>query len=552
MIWEQHYIDKMYRDAYYVYLSHLHFDIERYCQRLAVFKGMIPFETFFDSSSYPVLQEKCLGTIVIRPSYNRSSEYTLGRTLLNPYKLKRPFRYIRTAKYKATICGQTYTIDAFPFSNQHGDVLRCAETSVWELMEYYGTRYENYSVILPSTILNWASKELPARSLPSDGLTYIQVSSLLKTFGFEPRIYERVAYNIESDMPSREHEFEELSDSNGFKDEYLAFELKDINQKPSFVSVTELEAEKEAAKISARIKERAGKTECEREEIAKRNGKLRRIPLHNLFHYYVESGIPLIMAICNRRENMYHSIIAIGHDERSPQKMQMKNLKREVFKYGNLFMLDSASLYERYIIIDDNQYPYRSELFDHFSVAQNCSVEAFIVPLYRHILLDAESAVSIIETFYRDFHVLIESSLKQLEEEEELVCKGNSIDNPVVLRYYLTTSRGFVSFRCRETEYLEEKIYYSTVSFPKFIWVGEYTTAELYCKGKILGEVVVDATAPKYSGVGAVIATRICGRCASRKNDEPVDRIRTCLMGISTQQADSVYNMYTNNLQKEN
>ena len=99
---------------------------------------------------------------------------------------------------------------------------------------------------------------------------------------------------------------------------------------------------------------------------------------------------------------------------------------------------------------------------------------------------------------------------------------------------------------------MEEKIYYSTVSFPKFIWVGEYTTAELYCKGKILGEVVVDATAPKYSGVGAVIATRICGRCASRKNDEPVDRIRTCLMGISTQQADSVYNMYTNNLQKEN
>lgn len=552
VIWEQHYIDKMYRDAYYVYLSHLHFDIERYCQRLAVFKGMIPFETFFDSSSYPVLQGKCLGTIVIRPSYNRSSEYTLGRTLLNPYKLKRPFRYIRTAKYKATICGQTYTIDAFPFSNQHGDVLRCAETSVWELMEYYGTRYENYSVILPSTILNWASEELPVRSLPSDGLTYIQVSSLLKTFGFEPRIYERVAYNIESDMPSQGHEFEELPDSNGVKDEYLAFDLKDINQKPSFVSVTEIEAEKEAAKISARIKERAGKTECQRKEITKRNGKLRRIPLHNLFHYYVESGIPLIMAICNRRENMYHSIIAIGHDERSPQKMQMKNLEGEVFKYGNLFMLDSASLYERYIIIDDNQYPYRSELFDHFSVAQNCSVEAFIVPLYRHILLDAESAVSVIETFYRDFHVLIESSLKQLEEEEELVCKGNSIDNPVVLRYYLTTSRGFVSFRCRETEYLEEKIYYSTVSFPKFIWVGEYTTAELYCKGKILGEVVVDATAPKYSGVGAVIATRICGRCASRKNDEPVDRIRTCLMGISTQQADSVYNMYTNNLQKEN
>lgn len=556
VIWEQHYIDKMYRDAYYAYLSHLHFDIERYCQRLGIFRDEIPFETFFDSDNHSVLQEKCLGTIVIRPSYNRSSEYTLGRTLLNPYKLKRPFRYIRTAEYKATICGQTYTIDAFPFSNQHGDVLRCAETSVWELMEYYGTRYENYSVILPSTILNWASEELPARSLPSDGLTYIQVSSLLKTFGFEPRIYERLAYNIESDKPSQEHESGQSAQVAEIGNEDSAVDSNDINQNPYFASIeepeTELEAEEEAAKISARIKERSEKAECEREAIAKSNGKLRRIPLHNLFHYYVESGIPLIMAICNRRENMYHSIIAIGHDERSPRQMKRKNLQGEIFKYGNLYMLDSASLYERYIVIDDNQYPYRSELFDHFSVAQNCRVEAFIVPLYRHILLDAESAVSIIETVYRDFQELIEKSLKQLDEEEELVCKGNSIDNPVVLRYYLTTSRGFVSFRCRETEYIEEKVFYSTVSLPKFIWVGEYSTAELYYKGKILGEVIVDATAPKYSGVGALIATRICGRCAARKNNEPVDRIRACLEGIGTQQADSVYNMYTNNLQKEN
>lgn len=547
IIWERHYIDKMYRDAYYVYLSHLHFDIERYCQRLAVFRGEIPFETFFDFDSHSKLQESCLGTIVIRPSYNRSPEYTLGRTLLSPYKLKRPFRYIRTAKYKATICGQTYLIDAFPFCNQHGDVLRCAETSVWELMEYYGTRYENYSVILPSTILSWASKELPARSLPSDGLTYIQVSSLLKTFGFEPRIYERVAYNIKlGDMIS-----EKLPDPTSIQEENSHFTENVKNQKLGCVSDAEYEAEKEAAQISARIKERADNVENARKKAAGRNGELRKIPLHNLFHYYVESGIALIMATCNTRENMYHSIIAIGHDERSPRKMQMENLEGEIFKYGELFMLDSASLYERYIVIDDNQYPYRSELFDHFSAAQNCRVEAFIVPLYRHILLDAESAVSIIETFYRDYHELIEDSLKQLEEEEELSCKGNSIDNPVVLRYYLTTSRGFVSFRCRETVYLEEKLFYSTASFPKFIWVGEYTTAELYCKGKILGEVVVDATAPKYSGVGAIISMRICGRCASRKTDEPVDSLRKCLQDVRGQQGETVYNMYTNNLQKE-
>ena len=37
MIRQLQYTDKMYRDVYYIYLSHLHFDVERHCQRLALF-----------------------------------------------------------------------------------------------------------------------------------------------------------------------------------------------------------------------------------------------------------------------------------------------------------------------------------------------------------------------------------------------------------------------------------------------------------------------------------------------------------------------------------
>src|SRR5699024_447662 len=130
--------------------------------------------------------------------------------------------------------------------------------------------------------------------------------------------------------------------------------------------------------------------------------------------------------------------------------------------YGTLTMIDSSSLYDRYITIDDNQYPYRSEQFDQFSIAQNCEVEAFIVPLYRHILLDAEAAVSIIETIYKNSVELLQATLEQLEEEEgaNIKYQRNSIDNPIVLRYYLTTSRSFVNFRNRDTEYLEEKLFY--------------------------------------------------------------------------------------------
>lgn len=558
VICQLQYTDKMYRDAYYIYLSHLHFDVGRHCQRLALFRGRIALENFFDSDWHMNLQERFLGTIVIRPSYNHSTEYTLGRTLLNPYKLKKPFRYIRTAQYKVSICGQIYSVDAFPFSNQHGDILRCAETSVWSLMEYYGTRYENYRVVLPSTISDWASKELPERSLPSDGLTYTQISSLLKTFNFEPRIYERVAYRNNAGILKEElldkvlagKEIFMLLDAEIEKEQEKLQVEEGYLHRTKFVTQAEIEAEESAQQIDQEIEETLRKEYAENEKRKKENGELRQVSLHNLFHYYVESGIPLITAVCNVREDIHHSIVVIGHDERSPYKQTKENIRNHLFTYGKLTMIDSSSLYDRYITVDDNQYPYRSEIFDHFSITQNCKVEAFIVPLYRHILLDAEAAVSIIETIYKNSTGLLESTLQQLNEEESPEYPGNSIDNPIVLRYYLTTSRGFVDFRNRDTEYLEEKLFYNTTAFPKFIWVGEYSTLELYSKGKILGEIIVDGTAPKYSGMGAVIAMRFGGRCASRQTDEPPEVLQRRLEDIHEQQARLLYSLYTNNLQK--
>ena len=208
------------------------------------------------------------------------------------------------------------------------------------------------------------------------------------------------------------------------------------------------------------------------------------------------------------------------------------------------------------LIMQFDHYPLAFPRFGLFSgvslnaLALETAVHTMIVPLYRHILLDAEAAVSIIETIYKNSVVLLEATLQQLDEEESSVDQANSVDNPIVLRYYLTTSRGFVCFRNRDTEYLEEKLFYDTATFPKFIWVGEYSTLELYYNGKILGEIIIDATAPKYSGMGAVIAMRFGGRCASRKTNEPPEILQERLQSIQEQQARLVYSLYTNNLQK--
>ncbi|MGX8699611.1 MAG: hypothetical protein ACSW8F_06735, partial [bacterium] len=223
-------------------------------------------------------------------------------------------------------------------------------------------------------------------------------------------------------------------------------------------------------------------------------------------------------------------------------------LEYNSFRLGSLNYIDSAEFYERYITIDDNQYPYRRERYDHFSVAQNCKTMAFIVPLYRHILLSAEVAVKIIEKTLTDMTDRVSATLSFLHEYDSQI---NPLDSPLVLRYYLSTSRNFVDFRNRSTDYLEEKAFYSAGQFPKFVWVGEVSTPALYEAGMIFGEIVVDATAPTDAGFGAVISVRLGSEAASRAVDESPDTIKN----VFNQQVHKlwgpiVFKQYSSNLKK--
>lgn len=75
---EDHYVDRVYRDSYYFYYSGKHFSYTRFCKRLSIFDGKLE-KNFFDYCSEE-LQQKFVGTIVIRPIPERS----IGRTLLSP------------------------------------------------------------------------------------------------------------------------------------------------------------------------------------------------------------------------------------------------------------------------------------------------------------------------------------------------------------------------------------------------------------------------------------------------------------------------------------
>lgn len=110
---------------------------------------------------------------------------------------------------------------------------------------------------------------------------------------------------------------------------------------------------------------------------------------------------------------------------------------------------------------------------------------------------------------------------------------------------FLTSSRKFKSFRVVNTQNHYESDYYSKIPFPKFVWVLELSGYNSY-KNEVFGEIVLDATAGRYSGFDSVILIRIDKFFAYRLSDESFDSLVTRL--TYTLNINSTTKQYLNNL----
>lgn len=470
IVHDKYYVDRVYRDAYYAYFSNKHFEMPRNCQRLAFFSGKLGYEDFLlgnDENKHEELQKAFIGTTVVKPTPIEHSNCTMGRTLLDPKKLRLPQCYVRTTKFEVSIFGAEYTIDAFPFTGQDGEVMTCSETCIWEILEYFGTRYANYRTVLPNDIISKLNNNARERILPSEGLTFLQVSDLLKAFGFEPRLYVRKSY-----------------------------ENKNLTKHSSSSNIN---------------------------------------IFRKIFHYYTESAIPFAMGISDSVHEE-HSIVCIGHGV-ADHSLKNANIQ----KVGNLRLIDTASFYNQYVIIDDNQIPYRIERYDHFSKNRNMKVEFLAVPLYKHIFLEADGAMEIINNFFLAYAQDLEVLLKDMG-----IIKNNI--EPLVMRLFLTSSRNFKKFRIKNAQSIEEKLIYSEMAYPKFVWVCEFSTYFVYTKEEMVnGEIILDATAFSEAAFNSIISIRIGQNIGYRSPSEEIEflfeRLEEVVQGCVVQ-----YPLYKNNL----
>ncbi|MDO5398278.1 MAG: hypothetical protein Q4G33_10140 [bacterium] len=450
---EPYYVDKLHRDTYYSYYAGKHFDYNRNCHRLAFFRGDIPLNYFHEDDKHNVLDNAFIGIIVLRPLFLRP----IGRTLLDPCKLNDVNAYIRTTTFSTEILGNMLEIDAFPFLSQDVEVMTCAETTIWNILEYYGNRYPEYRTILPCDIIGKLESLSYERVLPSDGLDYFKVANLLKTFSFAPKLYAGNVYSY---------------------------------------------------------------------DILKR-----------LFHYYVESGIPLAVGVQGNDKNgnvIRHSIVCIGH---SSDRLLLKDVS--IQHANSVPFIDSSQLYNKYVIVDDNQMPYTIEEFSNLTIYDNTSVSVFVAPLYKRIFLDADDA-----------HTLVYEILAKLNMWDFInrYTPGLSDENPIVIRLFLTSSRKYKSYKVHNAEPNNLRNIYMEINFPKFLWVAEISTYDMYTKGKALGEIIIDATSTRVDVSCSIISIRYKNLFGYRNPNNSIDSI---MHNINTyDNMDIPYNMYYNNLKE--
>lgn len=450
VVYEPYYVDRVYRDEYYRYYSKKHFQISRNTKRLIFVYGKYSKEDFLsvDTKKHMMIESDLIGMVVLKPTQ------TLGRILLKPSKLNIPRCYVRTTKFELTIYGRVYSMSAFPFSGQDKEVMTCAEVNIWQIMEYFGSRYKDYKTLLPSELLDLVKESSDMRILPSDGLTVEQESFLFMKNGLAPIIY---------------HKYQEHQEGDGYK---ISEQYK--NDELGFLEI---------------------------------------------LHFYIESGIPVLLNLRpqNKEDGDNHSITCIGHEyietENLPSKMVSNTIEiledgldmSKKILYHKIDVLKSWSGYKKYVILEDHSAPYQVKELENLTFEDFCNekcepicweVESFVVPLYKHVFMPAEDAYNI------SMH-LIKASL---EEICKVIGENSSENIPrMVVRIYLTTSKSYKDYKIRKgtslsKEGLSEKLFYSQAAYPKFLWVCEYGTPDMYSAHRANGEFVLDATSSeKYS-----------------------------------------------------
>ena len=384
IVLEKKYYDADYRNTYFNFFSHKFANYPNKTLRANFFSKKISPRMLFKLDRH---QEDYIGFIVIRP--NRVA--SIGRTILNPKKIRNINGYICMAEYPVHILGAELIARGFPYISQDTDVTICAHAACWMLFRYFSQRYTRYAEVWPYEVTQLTEDLSSGRLVPSKGLTVWQITEMFSKFGFYPENYFREIH-------------------------------------PNF---------------------------------------------DKLLYQYVESGLPVVAGLTKHE----HTITIIGHvSDFSTRKPPCT----------------SDQYLTAFVANDDNYMPYQTIRKDdpkpagHVSDFKIKDIDSFVVPLYEKIHLSAEHVMELSEAIltHKEFGIDARSSALSF--------------NQIITRTFLTSSKSYKKERRKDTLPFGILKVYLELSMPKFIWICEISTPDLYQDGKIVGEIIFDATASQF------------------------------------------------------
>ncbi len=188
---EYPYVDKLYRNEYYHYYSSKLYSYSRDCIRISFFDADVQHSDFRDAGREDFLREHYLGFLVVRPTFPA----IIGRNVLHPAFFKNPEIEAVCTRYPASVNGVKLTAHGFPHASQDAEMMVCAETTIWSVMEYFSHRYPEYRPVKPDEIHRVLGKHSAQRLIPSKGLNLHEICFALKSLGFGMRIYSADSYD---------------------------------------------------------------------------------------------------------------------------------------------------------------------------------------------------------------------------------------------------------------------------------------------------------------------------------------------------------------------
>lgn len=234
-----------------------------------------------------------------------------------------------------------------------------------------------------------------------------------------------------------------------------------------------------------------------------------------LLSCYVESGIPIVIAVSNN-VNIHHAYICCGRE-----KITANHLKHIDPKLGPI---DFDEIKKQFVFIDDNHFPYQRSFLDkpcqYYGDPEwgKCRIEYFIAPLYPKIYLEA-----------------FEAKLFCFNFLDDLGFKNG------IRRVFLTSSRSYkeqiLSNPSLTSEY---KKHVTSIVMPKFIWVCEISDKKRLVDNKCFGSIVLDATEPNINNLKPFIYFSIGNLILKKQNG--------LLSSIKLQRTINDFSVYTSNL----